>query len=66
MVADFPELHDEVHETAGGAQGLRLALGAGRLDQVLYGDLVLDGLVQQALARRQRTVHKDFNLNNKT
>ena len=58
---DLSELHDEVHEAAGGGLGLA-GVGGGGLEQILNGDLVLHRLVQQTLADRQRAVDQDLDL----
>ena len=55
------ELHDKVHEAAGGAVSL-LGRTHGGLQQVLDGDLILQGLVQQPLPPRQPAVSEDLNL----
>lgn len=66
MIANFAELHNKIHETAGGGRGRtgggRGGGGGGQLDEVLVGNLVLDGLVEHLLTSRQRTVDKNFNL----
>lgn len=60
MVADLPELHDEVHQRAGGvcvAQVRRL------LQQVLYGDVGQQPLVQRSLPCTEIDVDVLFDLN---
>lgn len=57
----LPELHDQIHERRRGAVGL-LGRAHGGLEQVLNGDLVPQGLVEQPLPRRQLAVGQDLNL----
>ena len=59
---DLSELHDEVHEAAGGGLSLGGVAGCGGLEQIFNGDLVLYCLVQQTLADRQRAVDQDLDL----
>lgn len=60
----LPELHDKVHE--GGRRAVRLLGRAHRgLQEVLNGDLVPQGLVEQPLAGRQLAVGQDLNLQRK-
>lgn len=58
---NLSELHDEVHEAAGGAVRL-LCRAHGRLQQVLDGDLVLQSLVQEPLSARQLARRQDLDL----
>lgn len=60
----LPELHDQVHEGGGGGVGL-LRRAHGRLQQVLDGDLVPQGLVEQPLPGRQLAVGQDLDLRQK-
>lgn len=57
----LPELHNQVHEGGGGAVGL-LSRAHGRLQQILDGDLVPQGLVEQLLPRCQLAVGQDLDL----
>ena len=63
---NLPELHDNVHKTAGRVLRLRGPRGGGGgvggVQQVLDGDLVLDGAVQHALPGGEGAVHQDLNL----
>lgn len=57
----LPELHNQVHQGRGGAVGL-LSRAHGRLQQILYGDLVPQGLIEQLLPQCQLAVGQDLDL----
>lgn len=57
----LPELHNQVHQGRGGAVGL-LGRAHGGLQQILYGDLVPQGLIEQLLPRCQLAVGQDLDL----
>lgn len=63
MIAHFAKLHDEIHEAT--AWGLCWWVRDSWLKKVLDWDLVLDALIQVALASGQWAVDQDFNLKHK-
>ena len=60
-MTNLPELHDDVHEAVGDRHGQRR-----RLEEIVDGDLVLDGLVQELLTSGQRAADLDFDLDVKS
>ena len=58
---NLPELHDKVHEAAGSVMGL-LRRSHRRLQQVFYGDLILQSLVQETLSAGEVAICQDLNL----